>query len=157
MGEIAQDIRTQIIRSLIESVPRTVVPQPTYQPQEKSEPVPEPTKEQPKKEEKKPVKKIRVKGTVKEAEAEKTEEPINENLYLIDGIHLELYNWFKLSPSMVGKQDLKDLQNISSYFYRGDIKKTLNAISRVETNIGRRFADDERLSVLSNYVRLKRI
>ena len=182
MGEIADTVRTQLgitiqkasakpppikinsmqlMKAIIESAPRSkqdprAMPAPA-RPQETTKPeptnkrveevaVPE-AKEKPKPKIKKKVIKPQVK-----------KEDIFTEVQKLDGVHIELYDYFDVSPSLATPKDLERLQEIHAWaFDKADKTKALKKLNDLELKLGRSAMGDGKLNNIYNYIKVREL
>lgn len=151
MGEIAEAVRLEIVKALIESVPRTLpkIPPPPPGPAISEKQIPQQEK--------------------KVAEERKTPKVLKERVVaevkptswqLINGVDIEVYKYFKQSPSTIDRLTQEQLQKVFNWATEGkkDIGRALNRIRDVEMRIGKRNEDGVvALRKVYNDIRIKEL
>lgn len=80
----------------------------------------------------------------------------NQSVGMIDGVHLDVYRYFDISPSLAQKNDIDRLKTINEWAFLKSktVKEALRRLFNIENKIGMRYVGGEKLSRLYNYVRL---
>ena len=78
---------------------------------------------------------------------------------LIDGVHIELYKYFNLSPSMVERGQIEKLKRVFDWASKGEdnIGRALAKVQSLENRLGRNIAEVDRLTRMNNHLRIREL
>lgn len=141
-------LRNAYVKSVIEAAPRnTTAP--------KSEPqVPKDTKPAYKDETPKEVKREVSKPKPIEKSVEIGKE-IVPDLRFINGVHLDVYEYFRIKPATVLEDTLKRLSFIHEWAFKNkDAGEAMKKISRLDSRLGNRDMGEVKISKIYNYLRV---
>ena len=157
MTEVPVELKQAFTRYLIESAPRPTPPPPKPPaPPKTTQPT---TKDVSKREVKEVGEKIKKSPKPVEITVEKkngSKPPVDESLSYIDGVHLDVYKYFDISPSLVDKDALSKLQKINSWAFSEtkNLGRALAKIQRLEIKLGKNSMGLPSLMKIYNWVRI---
>ena len=157
--DLAQSLNVAMVQAAIESVPRTIIPvSPRNEVPITTEPAVVVDKPVVKKEVRRvETKKVKTTKTVAKEDKmfEKSDESppqLSEKVYEFDGVHLDLYDYFDLSPANVRKDEISKLQKVQEWS-EGNTAK----IDKVRRSLGKSKVGYEGLVDLYNYIRVREL
>jgi hypothetical protein len=145
-----------LIKQMIEAAPRTIIPV-------KSAPQKPTTTVISTKDEKKPInerKKVVVEknplDNLGKIQKDKKEFIDHSKVRQVDGIQLEIYDFFSRSPESTSNEDIRKLSFIHNWAFRGtdDLFKAMKRIEDIEIRLGRT-DETNRLSRIYNHVKIR--
>ena len=150
------------VKAIIESKPRTPPHVGTKSRENKpidSKPAPKQKQPQEKTVEAKP------KDAPKKAIKKKVikQKPKTENIFTsvnnIEGVHLDIYNFFDISPSIADASEIEKMQTVHQWAFgkNTDSKKALKKLVDLELKIGRSAIGSNKLNQLWNWIKIREL
>ncbi len=149
-----------LMKAIIESAPRTK-PDPKMAPAEWKPKTTKPNLDTARAE---PKEKVTLKDQPSEEIKEKVVQPqpkedIFTSIKNIEGIHIDIYEYFDISPSLATHKDIERLKDIHEWVFEKtkDSKQALRKIEDIEIMLGRSELGESRLNKIWNHIRIRKI
>lgn len=100
-----------------------------------------------------PVKRAKAEPIVKEVH----ESPSVDSMKMVEGIHIDLYDYFNFEPEKITDPQKKRLQLINTWAFdkNKDIRSALRAINTLDNKLGNHDVGEAKLGKIYNWIKLR--